>query len=74
MLTLLEKGGLRPFDRHDWTVDRGGEKIRYIIDFYAKPTHSDPAHVHLDVRPALDSIKACKHRFKRWVNELINVY
>jgi hypothetical protein len=23
-----------PFDRHDWTVDRGGVEIRYIIDYY----------------------------------------
>ena len=24
----------RPFDRHDWTVDRCGEHVRYIIDYY----------------------------------------
>ncbi|OMH82438.1 putative cytochrome c-type heme lyase [Zancudomyces culisetae] len=23
-----------PFDRHDWTVDRNGKQVRYIIDFY----------------------------------------
>ena len=27
-------GGQRPFDRHDWVVDRCGEEVRYIIDFY----------------------------------------
>lgn len=23
-----------PFDRHDWTVDRCGKEVRYVIDFY----------------------------------------
>ena len=23
-----------PFDRHDWVVDRAGEEVRYIIDYY----------------------------------------
>lgn len=27
-------GGLEPFDRHDWVVDRCGREVRYIIDFY----------------------------------------
>ena len=27
-------GGQRPFDRHDWVVDRCGEEVRYVIDFY----------------------------------------
>jgi hypothetical protein len=27
-------GGLEPFDRHDWTVDRCGQEVRYVIDFY----------------------------------------
>ena len=24
-----------PFDRHDWTVDRCGKEVRYIIDYYS---------------------------------------
>lgn len=24
----------RPFDRHDWTVDRCGKRVRYILDYY----------------------------------------
>ena len=24
----------RPFDRHDWFVDRCGKQVRYVIDFY----------------------------------------
>eukprot|EP01147_Barroeca_monosierra_P006496 gene6496-9369_t len=27
--------GYLPFDRHDWTVDRCGTEIRYILDYYA---------------------------------------
>ncbi len=27
-------GGPLPFDRHDWYVDRCGQEVRYIIDFY----------------------------------------
>ena len=30
--TLL--GYADPFDRHDWLVDRCGEEVRYVIDFY----------------------------------------
>lgn len=25
---------IKPFDRHDWTVDRCGKEVRYIIDYY----------------------------------------
>ena len=32
--------GELPFDRHDWYVDRCGEEIRYVIDFYF---HEDKA-------------------------------
>ncbi|KDN39612.1 cytochrome c and c1 heme-lyase [Tilletiaria anomala UBC 951] len=27
-------GYMEPFDRHDWLVDRCGQEVRYIIDFY----------------------------------------
>lgn len=27
-------GGSLPFDRHDWYVDRKGQEVRYVIDFY----------------------------------------
>ena len=27
-------GYKKPFDRHDWVVDRCGQHVRYIIDFY----------------------------------------
>jgi len=45
-----------PFDRHDWVVDRCGEKVTYVIDFYAgKANPNVPGSVSffLDVRPAI---------------------
>ncbi|OQR86076.1 kinesin, partial [Thraustotheca clavata] len=46
-----------PFDRHDWIVDRNGEEVRYVIDFYTgQPTPAKPISVYMDVRPALDNI------------------
>ena len=60
-----------PFDRHDWVVDRCGREVRYIIDFYSGPPQPGaPASMHLDVRPALDSVGALYDRLKmqaRWV-------
>ncbi len=62
-------GHAEPFDRHDWIVDRGGEEVRYIIDYYhdeagAKddqtPHNLRDFHaiksIKTDVRPALDSV------------------
>lgn len=51
----------RPFDRHDWTVDRCGlETVRYIIDYYDDPNskENDELEITLDTRPALDSWSA----------------
>jgi len=54
-----------PFDRHDWIVDRCGEEVRYVIDFYnATSTGPEPVAMHLDVRPALDSFGACFDRMR----------
>eukprot|EP00947_MAST-08B_sp_MAST-8B-sp1_P002680 g2680.t1 len=56
----------QPFDRHDWVVDRCGEEVRYVIDFYnGRPTREKPIAVHLDVRPALDSVQAALDRIRR---------
>jgi cytochrome c heme-lyase len=63
-----------PFDRHDWVVDRCGNEIRYIIDFYNAAPHPEaPAALHLDVRPALDSPAALWERLSmqfRWVTSM----
>ncbi|KAJ2765004.1 Cytochrome c1 heme lyase [Coemansia nantahalensis] len=50
-----------PFDRHDWTVDRCGTRVTYVIDFYEG--RRDPSNPHkpsffLDVRPALTAAGA----------------
>lgn len=50
---FLSKG--RPFDRHDWYVDRCGQSIRYIIDYYDDTSAKNDVDVSLDTRPALDS-------------------
>ena len=55
-------GWPRPFDRHDWTVDRCGTDVRYVIDYYsmdgAKKENGShmPDTVRIDVRPAMDSL------------------
>lgn len=49
-------GYRKPFDRHDWIVDRCGVEQRYILDFYSgqdSPDPNAPVSVHLDVRPDL---------------------
>lgn len=59
-----------PFDRHDWVVDRGdGSQNRYIIDFYFDAKTNDSAAagvdaIHVDVRPALDSVGAVVDRLR----------
>ncbi|XP_033115153.1 cytochrome c-type heme lyase-like [Anneissia japonica] len=62
----------RPFDRHDWIIDRCGKKVRYVIDYYDSG-NVDPNTGEfslLDVRPALDSPGALWDRMKvawwRW--------
>lgn len=45
----------RPFDRHDWVVERcGGESVEYVIDFY-KGRGGEGLSFFLDVRPKLNS-------------------
>ncbi|KAJ1431418.1 cytochrome c/c1 heme-lyase [Ochromonadaceae sp. CCMP2298] len=55
-------GYTKPFDRHDWVVDRHGKEVRYVIDFYGgASTHvgkNKPVSIYLDVRPAVDSAGA----------------
>lgn len=62
-----------PFDRHDWIVDRCGQEVRYVIDFYnAAPLPDMPVAMHLDARPAIDSIGALYDRLRlqfRWMSE-----
>lgn len=60
-----------PFDRHDWIVDRCGEDVRYIIDYYDGGKLDDKYQFALlDVRPAMDSFDNIWDRMKvawwRW--------
>ncbi|KAL3993746.1 hypothetical protein ACH3XW_18845 [Acanthocheilonema viteae] len=48
-----------PFDRHDWTVDRCGQKdVHYVIDFYDGGAVDPKSKLFtiLDVRPALTDL------------------
>ena len=59
----------RPFDRHDWYVDRCGTEVKYVIDYYKSKGQSDEEAVfYVDVRPHLNSFSALKHRFFNWYN------
>lgn len=50
-------GYTKPFDRHDWVVDRCGTKITYVIDFYQGRAGLDGRpSFYLDVRPALSPL------------------
>ncbi|CRH02668.1 cytochrome c heme lyase, putative [Plasmodium relictum] len=52
IFTRLEK----PFDRHDWFIDRCGTQIKYIIDYYNDESINDDKNIYIDVRPAMDSL------------------
>lgn len=67
-----------PFDRHDWVVDRGGEEVRYVIDYYHNESgvsaDQTPRHlldstsiksITVDVRPAIDSLDSLLDRVLR---------
>ncbi|KAF8925017.1 cytochrome c and c1 heme-lyase [Dissophora ornata] len=64
-------GAPKPFDRHDWIVDRCGKEVRYIIDYYGGEDDvvNDVPVFHLDVRPALDSVESTMDRLKFGVRE-----
>lgn len=61
-------GTPKPFDRHDWTVDRCGRDVRYIIDYYSGPVGEETTF-YCDVRPALDSWDAFIDRSKMFWRE-----
>lgn len=63
-------GSPRPFDRHDWIVDRCGKEVRYIIDYYSGPK-GEESTFYCDVRPALDSWEAVVDRSRVFLKEKI---
>ncbi|TIB69043.1 cytochrome c and c1 heme-lyase [Wallemia mellicola] len=59
-----------PFDRHDWIIDRCGQRVRYVIDFYSgsnKMGLNTPSF-YLDVRPALDDFDSLTQRLWKLIN------
>ncbi|EPQ58064.1 cytochrome c and c1 heme-lyase, partial [Gloeophyllum trabeum ATCC 11539] len=61
-------GYARPFDRHDWIVDRCGTRVRYVIDFYTGKSQgpSNTPSFYLDVRPALDNWEGVRMRMQNF--------
>ncbi|KAJ1662256.1 holocytochrome c synthase [Coemansia sp. RSA 1813] len=57
--------GVRPFDRHDWYVDRCGKQIRYVIDYYEGAPENDMPVFNLVVRPAIDDFGSLADRAKQ---------
>lgn len=56
----------KPFDRHDWVVERcGGESIEYVIDFYRG--RGGDLSFYLDVRPKLNTWAGWKMRLGKLV-------
>ncbi|KAG8762478.1 Cytochrome c1 heme lyase [Serendipita sp. 405] len=58
-------GYQRPFDRHDWVIDRCGTRVRYVIDYYTGRTtgpNASPFSFYIDARPALDSWEGIQMR------------
>lgn len=55
-------GYSKPFDRHDWTVNRCGTNIDYVIDFYHEDSEKLGPSIYLDVRPKLNSLEGVKMR------------
>lgn len=53
----------KPFDRHDWIIDRCGTEVEYVIDFYGG--NGEGASFFLDVRPKLNNWEGLKLRFGR---------
>uniref|UniRef100_A0A6S8EJ40 Holocytochrome c-type synthase n=1 Tax=Aplanochytrium stocchinoi TaxID=215587 RepID=A0A6S8EJ40_9STRA len=76
-------GHQKPFDRHDWTVDRNGTEVRYVIDFYydeekGKEDETPGLHdihavksISIDARPAVDSFQSLLDRLRMPVMELV---
>lgn len=55
-------GQEKPFDRHDWLVDRCGVNVPYVIDFYSG---GENGGVFVDARPKVNSWEGLKLRVGR---------
>merc|ERR1719499_2972040 len=64
-----------PYDRHDWWVERDGQEVRYVIDYYAYPKAGDDGDslYTIDARPALDGWRNMFDRAKFTVLKLLRL-
>ncbi|KAF2864104.1 cytochrome C1 heme lyase [Piedraia hortae CBS 480.64] len=63
-------GYQKPFDRHDWVVDRCGQRVEYVIDFYSGHNNKEPGkglNFYLDVRPKLNTLEGVRMRVGRFL-------
>lgn len=57
-----------PFDRHDWFVDRCGQRtVRYVIDYYddIKAGDAEDLQITVEARPAIDTTGDFLDRLRR---------
>eukprot|EP00929_Paragymnodinium_shiwhaense_P047030 TRINITY_DN23883_c1_g1_i1.p1 TRINITY_DN23883_c1_g1~~TRINITY_DN23883_c1_g1_i1.p1 ORF type:complete len:249 (+),score=48.75 TRINITY_DN23883_c1_g1_i1:80-826(+) len=55
-----------PFDRHDWFVDRCGQRtVRYVIDYYDDPKAKNDMQITIEARPAFDTAGDAWDRLRR---------
>lgn len=53
----------KPFDRHDWIINRCGVEVPYVIDFYGG--NGSNISFYLDVRPKVNTWEGLKLRLSR---------
>lgn len=67
---MMVLGYAKPFDRHDWTVDRCGTKVEYVLDFYSgksNPLAPEMPSFYIDVRPKLNTFEGCRMRLFKFL-------
>jgi len=63
-----------PYDRHDWVVNRCGEEVRYIIDYYAYPGAEDDEEMYtIDARPAPSNLRNIFDRVRLGLHKLLRL-
>ena len=64
-------GGPLPFDRHDWYIDRCGQEVRYVIDFYFDEEKAGTSEVrHLSVVVQLINTRSRRQNLVRCIKYL----
>ena len=54
----------RPYDTHDWIIDRCGKEIRYHVEYYDAGEAQTGQFARVAVRPAMDSFENIWDRMK----------